>query len=526
MNKTNVAVVGCGYWGKNLIRNFAELGSLVAVCDANSEAAESFAKQYNVNSVSWEHALQDKEITAVALAVPAVAHATFAKEALQAGKHVFVEKPIALCMQDAEELRALALKNNKVLMVGHLLQYHPAFIKLKSLVSTGDLGKLQYIYSNRLSLGKVRTEEDVLWSFAPHDISMVLALAGEQPNKVAAHGNDCITSNIVDTVTTSLEFGNNLKAHIHTSWMHPFKEQRLVVIGSNAMAVFDDVKPWEEKLALYKHKLNTVNNVPVFEKADPEYVNVTEAQPLKEELVHFIACANKNTSPVTDANEAIAVLNVLERASMSLSKNNLNKKDAIKQKYFVHETSVVDDGVSIGEGSKIWHYSHVLGNTKLGKNCILGQNVMVGPNVTVGDNCKIQNNVSLYQGVNLGKGVFCGPSCVFTNVNNPRSEVERKDEFRVTNVEDGVTIGANATIVCGVGLGKYCFIGAGAVVTKDVPAFALVVGNPAKQIGWVSHSGERLSDDMTCPREGRRYQVINNKLQEIISENNNELESA
>jgi len=174
-------------------------------------------------------------------------------------------------------------------------------------------------------------------------------------------------------------------------------------------------------------------------------------------------------------------------------------------KTFVHESSYVDDGVELGEGTKIWHFSHILAGTRIGKNCAIGQNVMIGPTVTVGDNCKIQNNVSLYKGVELEDGVFCGPSCVFTNVLNPRAEVERKDEFRKSLVRRGATIGANATIVCGNELGEYCMIGAGSVVTKPVPAHALMVGVPARRIGWVSRAGEILDDSLVCPRTGERY---------------------
>lgn len=172
---------------------------------------------------------------------------------------------------------------------------------------------------------------------------------------------------------------------------------------------------------------------------------------------------------------------------------------------FVHESAYVDDDVELGEGTKIWHFSHILPRTRIGRNVSIGQNVVAGPDVTIGDNCKIQNNVSLYKGVELEQGVFCGPSCVFTNVLNPRAEIERKDEFRLTRVRRGATIGANATIVCGHELGEYCMIGAGAVITKDVPAYALMVGVPARRIGWVSRAGEILDETLTCPRTGDRY---------------------
>ena len=180
--------------------------------------------------------------------------------------------------------------------------------------------------------------------------------------------------------------------------------------------------------------------------------------------------------------------------------------------YYAHESAFVDEPSEIGAGTKIWHFVHILAGTKIGRNCSLGQNVMVGPDVTVGDNCKIQNNVALYKGVELGDGVFCGPSCVFTNVLTPRAEVDRKEEFAVTRVGRGVTIGANATIVCGHDLGEYSMVAAGAVITKNVPAYALFAGVPAQQIGWVSRTGDRLNDDLICSRTGERYRLDGNAL--------------
>lgn len=186
---------------------------------------------------------------------------------------------------------------------------------------------------------------------------------------------------------------------------------------------------------------------------------------------------------------------------------------------FIHESSYVDDNVSIGQGTKIWHFSHVLGNCRIGENCSFGQNVVIGPNVEVGHHVKIQNNVSIYEGVTLEDGVFCGPSCVFTNVTNPRAEIKRRDEFKQTIVKKGATIGANATIVCGNNLGRYSFIAAGAVVTKDVPDFALMVGTPAKRIGWMSKAGARLSADLICEIDGSCYrEIFDNLLEEINDE--------
>jgi len=182
----------------------------------------------------------------------------------------------------------------------------------------------------------------------------------------------------------------------------------------------------------------------------------------------------------------------------------------------IHESSYVDDNVTIGERTKIWHFSHILDNCQIGKDCSLGQNVVIGPNVVVGDRVKIQNNVSVYEGVTLESGVFCGPSCVFTNVNNPRSEIVRKNEYLKTTVRRGASIGANATIVCGHDLGEYCFIAAGAVVTREVPAYALMAGIPARRIGWISKAGGRLGEDMICPIDGTAYrQIAPDKIEEI-----------
>lgn len=172
---------------------------------------------------------------------------------------------------------------------------------------------------------------------------------------------------------------------------------------------------------------------------------------------------------------------------------------------FVHESAYIDEGASVGAGSKVWHFVHILPGTIVGKNVNLGQNVMAGPNVLIGDGCKIQNNVALYEGVTLEADVFCGPSCVFTNVFNPRAAVSRKNEFRKTLVKRGATIGANATILCGITIGKFAFIGAGAVVTRDVANYALMTGSPARRTGWMSESGEKLGSDLVCPRTGARY---------------------
>ena len=518
----SVAVIGCGHWGKNHVRNFHALGALAAVADANPDLAAAMSETYDVPARDYAAILADPGIAGVVIAAPAEAHAALAIQALEAGKHVFVEKPLALTVAEAEGVLAAAETAGRILMVGHLLQYHPAFMKLTEMVRAGDLGNLQYLYSNRLNLGKIRREENALWSFAPHDISMILALVGAEPTAVRAEGGSYLHEVIADVTTTHLSFPGGVQAHVFVSWLHPFKEQKLVAVGDRAMAVFNDGEPWDRKLLIYPHRIDWKDGIPTPEKAEAEAVALIEGEPLAAECGHFLHCMATGERPRTDGAEGMRVLSVLERAENDMTATRDAAGQGTDDARFpgarVHETAVVDGGVAIGAGTKVWHFSHVLPGTTIGKDVVIGQNASIGPDVTIGDNCKIQNNVSVYKGVTLAQGVFCGPSCVFTNVLTPRAEVERKDDFLPTPVGRGATIGANATIVCGHALGDYCMIAAGAVVTTDVPAHALMAGVPARRIGWVSHAGERLGDDLTCPREGRKYKVTDTgTLKEITA---------
>jgi UDP-2-acetamido-3-amino-2,3-dideoxy-glucuronate N-acetyltransferase len=522
-NIPSIAVIGTGYWGKNLVRNFFNLGALHTICDADAETIENFKEKYpGINGVtSYSDILTNTDIKGVVISTPAEMHAIMAKEALLAGKDVYIEKPLCLHESDGVELNELALKNKRVLMVGHLLWYHPAVIKLKELIDSGELGRIQYIYSNRLNLGKLRREENVLWSFAPHDISVILGLLGEEPETIQAQGGNYLHQKIADTTVTLLNFASGVKAHIFVSWLHPFKEQMLVVVGDSKMAVFNDTVPWDEKLTLYPHSIKWSGNIPVADKAAAIPVPLVEDEPLRAECAHFIHCMNTRKSPRTDGNEGLRVLKVLNCCQKALETEKsvtLNDLVPLSRDYFVHHSSVVDENVQIGSSTKIWHFSHILSKSKIGRNCNIGQNVVVGPNVTIGNNCKIQNNVSVYDGVTLEDDVFCGPSMVFTNVMNPRSAVPRKDAFLSTLVKRGATLGANCTIVCGNTMGAYAFVGAGAVVVANVPDYALMVGNPARQIGWVSMHGERLDlplegdGEAVCRQTGDVYCLENGQV--------------
>lgn len=529
--KAKVAVIGSGYWGRNLVRNYSSLGALSAICDIDEGTLERFQSQYpSVEVVSkYETILKRSDISGIVIATPAETHFELAEKALLAYKNVYVEKPLVLELSHAHRLIEIAESNQLVLMVGHLLQYHPAFVKLIELARKGELGRMNYIYSNRLNLGKIRREENILWSFAPHDISMILSLSGEEPELVSATGGSYLHPKVADVTNTFIEFPSGRKAHIFVSWLHPFKEQKLVVVGDRKMAVFDDTRPWSEKLLLYPHRIQwKENQQPVPTKADPESVLLNEAEPLRLECEHFLRCIDSGELPTTDAREGLRVLKVLKAAQLSLDLGKPvrlehksggsygtkgaaevlsgGKKRTNDARFFAHSTAYIDAGATIGDKTKIWHFTHILSGSKIGNRCNIGQNVMVGPDVTIGDGCKIQNNVSVYKGVTLEKGVFCGPSMVFTNVFNPRAEIRKMDQLRETRVKQGVTIGANATVICGITIGAYAFIGAGAVVNKDVPDFALMVGNPIRQTGWMCHCGEKLYDSLSCKSCGNKFQ--------------------
>ncbi len=511
--KTQVAVVGAGYWGKNLVRNFFELDALQAVCDASGAVEGELKTKYPAVAFVRDYGalLADDSIRAVALATPAVTHFEMARQALEAGKDVLVEKPLSIRVEDGEQLVALAAARQRILMVGHILRYHPAILKLQALIQQGALGQIQYLYSNRLNIGKIRTEENILWSFAPHDISVMLALLNDMPLRVSGQGGAYLNHDVADTTVTQFVFPGNVRAHIFVSWLHPFKEQRLVVVGSDKMAVFDDTAA--HKLVLYPHRVEWINRVPTPVKAEAEIVPLEPLEPLKAECRHFIECVQRRASPVTDGAEGLRVLRILNACQQSLQQEGRSVALGAASgaaPYFVHPTACVDEGATVGAGSKIWHFSHVMKGARIGARCILGQNVNVDGGVVIGDNVKIQNNVSIYTGMTIEDDAFLGPSCVFTNVKNPRSQINRHALYERTVLKRGCTIGANATIVCGTTMGRYAFVGAGAVVTKDVPDYALVLGNPARQKGWMSRHGHVLPPPdkdgiMVCPESGLRY---------------------
>jgi UDP-2-acetamido-3-amino-2,3-dideoxy-glucuronate N-acetyltransferase len=375
-------------------------------------------------------------------------------------------------------------------------------------------------------------------------LSVILSLAGHQlPEQVCCTGEAYLRNGVADITLTALKFAGGVRAHVYVSWLNPFKEQKLTVVGSNGLLVFDDTQPWGEKLMLYRQHLTWTNGqVPTPNRPKGEPVAVPESEPLRAECEHFLFCCDERRLPRTDGFEGCRVLHVLQAAQRSLDRDgavvalaeptgngaeqaagNGNGEGRIEPvrisykfgpavDYYAHPTAVVDEGAQIGRYTKIWHFSHIMKGAQIGELCVLGQNVNVAGGATLGNNVKVQNNVSIYTGVVVEDDVFLGPSCVLTNVTNPRSQVNRQRLYEPTVIRRGATVGAHATVLCGITLGRYAFIGAGAVVTEDVPDYALMLGTPARQKGWMSRHGHLLRNPnkagvMSCPESGYRYQV-------------------
>jgi predicted dehydrogenase len=272
---------------------------------------------------SLDDVLRNDQIQGIALATPAETHTELAIQAMQAGKDVFVEKPMALTLEDAEKMKEVAEQTARILMVGHLLEYHPAVLKLREMIASGQLGKINYIYSNRLNFGKVRTEENALWSFAPHDVAVILRLMGQAPAEVSSCGGSYLTDGIADTTISNLRFNDDSRAHIFVSWLHPFKEQRLVVVGDKKMAIFNDVAPFGEKLQLYPQNVDFDGSIPTLKKEDAEFVDHANTEPLREECNHFLDCIQSRNQPLTNAQSGIDVLQVLHACQQSIEQNGV-----------------------------------------------------------------------------------------------------------------------------------------------------------------------------------------------------------
>ena len=488
--KPTIALIGAGYWGRKILSRLHATGVLHTVVVQNLDKYASPVSRYP--GLRWSTCLDEiwhnPEITGVIIATPASTHAPLVEAALKASKHVFCEKPLAMDLATARHLTELALKHHRLLLVGHILRYHPAISKIRQVIHQGLIGEIRFITSQRLGFGRYPLKEDVLWGLAIHDLDLIPWLLGESPEHISIEAPPPLAGKLLDTVNISLRFAGGRLGYIQASWASPQRVRTLTITGTEGILIFEDLYPTPR---LFFHPITTRwldGKTPHLSLDEvPEALDFEPGEPLLLELQHFLACIEGRESPRTSAESSLPAIALAEKLY-----RQVHPEAAPALPYFVHPTALVDEDVEIGEGTKIWHFSHILRGSRIGKNCVLGQNVVVGPFVKVGNNCKIQNNVSLYYGVELEDGVLCGPSCVFTNDKYPRAFIERRNEFLQTRVRRGATIGANATVMCGVTIGQFAMVGAGAVVTQDVPDHALVLGNPARQVGWVCTCGETL----------------------------------
>lgn len=316
-----VALVGCGHWGRNLARNLLELGVLEAVCDTDPAASTVVSDAGVRTTADVADIWSDPRIDAVVLATPAATHAALGMDAIASGKDVLVEKPLALAVADGAELVDAAERADRILMVGHILEYHPAVDALRSLVAEDELGEIRYLYSNRVNLGRVRTEENITWSFAPHDLSVMMGLVGRPPVTVASWGGSYLQEGIADVTVTALDFGEGVRGHVFVSWLHPFKEQRLVVVGERRMAVFAGTDA--EPLVLYDKGVEMRDGIPVLRGAPDRTVTLADAEPMRRELEHFLECVVSRQRPRTDGRNGLQVLRALQAAQSSLEGGGL-----------------------------------------------------------------------------------------------------------------------------------------------------------------------------------------------------------
>jgi UDP-2-acetamido-3-amino-2,3-dideoxy-glucuronate N-acetyltransferase len=427
-----LGLIGCGKWGKNLAREFDNLGILYEICDINNP------NNFNhINfTLSWNKLLDDVDIVCIAL--PAELHFKYAKKALLANKDVFIEKPMTLNSYDAKDLVNIAKKYNKIIMIGHILHYNPAIIKLKNLLKNE---KIINITTNRFIIEEIN---NTLWDLASHDISLILSLCGNELENIKYISNNTINK-LMFTI-------NNIDININVSSSHPYKRQELIIICENSTIIFDDI---QKKLWYNNNEIDFDNTMP-----------------LTNECKYFFKCCQNRMKPLTDGQEGLQVVRTLE-----LIENNKS----------INLNTIIDKGCIIGKSSKIWHNSHITSDAIIGENCNIGQNCYIAG--IIGNNCRVQNNVNIYKGVKCGNNVFFGPNCTTTNDIYPRAKYLHHN-YIDTIIEDDVTIGAGVIIRCGIKLGKGCFIGCGSVIVKDCDEYGLYVGNPGKKIGIVNDKGE------------------------------------
>jgi UDP-2-acetamido-3-amino-2,3-dideoxy-glucuronate N-acetyltransferase len=466
------ALIGCGYWGIKIMRTLKH--QIGTVCENRPDIIDLIKEEFRGVSIEpdWQKLLKNDGIKNVMIALPAELHFKFAKDALLANKNVFVEKPLSIHLSEVEELVKLAEQKGLILMMGHLLHYHPHLNQIKKMVKSGEIGRVLQIRARRMSYGIFRKYDNVLWTVGIHDLSWILSLIDLQSiTHSTLKGSNLTNHSNLDMADVTLTTNDGIDVSVSCNWISPHKEQSLVIYGTEGVIYADDVK---KEFFSMDYQGNKTSIEP-----GEQYL------PLAIECHHFVTCCQTNQEPDTSARRVYPVYQLLDRLERQWQGESAN--------HFAHPTATIDAGVKIGQGSKIWHHCHLSNDSSIGRDCSLGQNVYLGDQVVLGDRCRLQNNANVYSGTIAGSDVFFGPNCVITNDKHPRIGFSLNGEYVRTTIEDHVSIGAGAIIIAGVKLGRGAMIGAGAVVTRDVEPYTLVVGNPARRIADIDEEGKRIN---------------------------------
>ena len=509
----SICVVGGGEWGEIHIRALHAMGCLRGIVECReSRLAELVGRYRSVRGYACIEESFGEAYDGYILATPADTHFELGASLLREGKNVLIEKPFALTSEHSGMLVELAASRSCRLMAGHQQLFHPAITRIHQLIGEGIIGKVLYAYSTRLSFGMVREHENVLWSFAAHDISVFNYILGGMPQDIVADGGCFLKQGIDDMAAFTLSYYHNIKAHIFVSWLHPFKQHRLVIVGEEGMLAFDDAST-DANIYFHKKKIRWDEEQLLVTDEGARPIRYERTAALRNELEYFVGHLDSEIS-VCDGQSGHETVCLLEKISEKMVIRKTEVAHIGGTAFFVHESACIDREVIIGTGTKVWHYSHVQKGARIGSGCMIGQNVYIAVNVRIGNNVRIQNNVSVYEGVELEDHVFCGPSAVFTNMKAPRCKYlgSGGEAYGRTHVRIGASIGANATIVCGNTIGRYAFVAAGAVVVSDVLDYELVMGVPARHAGWMCECGGRLSGSLICGRCGKCYQEVHEGL--------------
>ena len=481
---TRVGVVGLGYWGPNLARNFDQLAELAWICDADPGHLSAFAARYPQATATarYDDLLADSTLDAVVVATPVPTHYELARRALEAGKHVLVEKPPAMRGAEMDDLVRLSEERDLVSMPGHLLLYHPGVKKLKELVDAGALGDVLCVYGNRQNLGIIRRDENALWSLGVHDLSVILHLLGEEPEEVVAHGRDFLTPGVEDVVFCYLRFPSGKIAHMHLSWLDPHKMRRITVVGTEKMVVFDDME-LERKVTVYeKGPWQRAESYGEWQtrSGDITIPKIPTDEPLRLECEHFLTLVRGEGDRQQVANDGAIV-----GKQPVLSPRSTASREPLPPTE-LGDGCVIAQGATVFAGTKLGKRVLVGDGACVRERCVVGDDVVIGHgslvenDTAIGPRVKIQALAYVTAYTTIEEDVFVAPCVVTTNDNFMGRTERRHDLRRGPTIRRGARIGGGAVLCPGIEVGEEAFVGAGAVVVKDVPPRTVVVGNPAR----------------------------------------------